>query len=180
MPSSSKLRRTFVLAAVVAAMTPAMVHADFLSPAETARRACEQALSAEDAGQTSIPSRLPCHHAMLAGASPRDFRNEVASLMSRRARPSLDDLVLAALSADAAVHKAGDEPWGYIARCDIARKLNNADLMQACVDDLRRCPTGNATAARADAYTHHGAPVPVKVVRLPAAAGIGGDSRATR
>ena len=94
--------------------------------------------------------------------------------MSRRARPSLDDLVLAALSADAAVHKAGDEPWGYIARCDIARKLNNADLMQACVDDLRRFPTGDATPTRADAYTHHGAPVPIKVVRLVLLLGLAG------
>ena len=87
-------------------------------------------------------------------------------MMAPRARPSLDDLVLASLSADAAVHKAGDGPWGYLARCDIARKMNNADLMRACVEDLRRLPAGQATATGADAYTHPGAPVPVTLARL--------------
>jgi hypothetical protein len=167
-------RMTIVLAAVVAVTAPAMARADFLSPAETARRACEQALAAEDGAQTSVSSRLPCHQAMLAGASPRDFRNEVASLMAPRARPSLDDLVLAALSADAAVHKGGDGPWGYIARCDIARKLKNADLMQACLEDLHRLPAGQAAAARADATTTAGVPAPVRIARLLLLLGLAG------
>lgn len=161
-------RGTILLAVAIAiaAAAPSVARADFLSPAETARRACEQALAAEDAGQPGASSRIPCHQAMLIGASPRDFRNEVASLMAPRARPSLDDLVMAALAADAAVHKAGDQPWGYLARCDIARKLGNGPLMQACIQDLRGLPAHAATAARAVAYTSERAAIGVVVLRL--------------
>jgi hypothetical protein len=102
------------------------------------RAACEQALAREDRGEPGVSSRLPCHAAMLKRALPQDLRNEVASLLSPAARPSLDDLALASLTADAALRAAVDQPWGYLARCDIARRLGSADVMEACLADLRR------------------------------------------
>ena len=166
MRSPAALRCTLWVATALTAAVPAWTaRADFLSPAESARRGCEQALAAEEAGQVGLSSRLRCHQAMLAGASARDFRNEVASLMAPRGRPSLDDLVMAALATDAAVHKSGAEPWGLLARCDIARKLRNADLMQTCLEDLRATAPHGALTERAATFTGDRAPLAVWLVR---------------
>ena len=104
----------------------------------SARGACEAALALEASGQGKVSSRETCHSAFIVDGAPQDTRNEVASLMSPHAHPSLDDLVVGSLIADAAVRKAADQPWGYLARCDIARRLGNADVLEACLADLRR------------------------------------------
>jgi hypothetical protein len=139
-----------VLAAMSsAALVSRAARADFLTPADTARRACETALRAEAEGQPGISSRIPCHRAMITVGQAEDYRNEVASLMAGRAHPSLDDLVVAALTADAALHKISPEPWGEVARCDIAKKMGNADLMQSCLADMRQLAPNSPLTARA-------------------------------
>jgi len=122
------------------------------SPIQTSRGACEAALALESSGQQTPSSRGPCHSAFLVGGALEDMRNEVASLMSPRAFPSLDDLVVATLISDAAVRKAADQPWGYLARCDIARRLGSADVLETCLADLRRGAAAHPEAKRALAY----------------------------
>jgi hypothetical protein len=132
-----------------------------------ARQACEEALDAEEKAPGAPSSRAACYASRDLGTVPEDFRNKVASLMSPRAQPSLDDLVLSALNADAAVHKlGGDTWWGYLARCDIARRLGNADLMEACLADLKRVAPAEAATKRALAYTAESASVPVWILRV--------------
>src|SRR5579884_1334954 len=101
------------------------------------RGACDVALDLQRAGQLAS-SREPCHRAFLFGAQPEDMYREVASLMREPTAPSLDTTVLAAFAADAAVHRAGGEPWGYLARCEIARRLGLADVLEGCLADLKR------------------------------------------
>jgi hypothetical protein len=103
----------------------------------SARQACRAALAREESGKPMNFSRTPCDKAFLSGM-PEDMRNDVASMMSPAAHPSLDDLAIATLMADATVRKAHDQPWGYLARCDIGRRLGNADLLASCVEDIRR------------------------------------------
>jgi tetratricopeptide (TPR) repeat protein len=97
-----------------------------------ARGTCEVALAAK------VSSREPCHRALLISFSAQEMRNEVASLLASSEHPSLDDLVLSGVLVDAALHEAPAEPWGYLARCDIARRLGSAEVMEACLSDLRR------------------------------------------
>jgi hypothetical protein len=107
------------------------------------RSSCEVALAREQRGgkklSNAVSSRSFCHNAYIrGGGTAEDMRNEAASLLSPAERPSLDDLVVAALNADAAVRSAPAQPWGYLARCDIARRLGSADVMEACLADLKR------------------------------------------
>jgi len=104
----------------------------------TSRDACKAALAREQAGEPTTSSRGPCHSAFLVGGMPEDLRDEVASMMSPAAHTSLDDVAVGTLMADAATRQATDQPWGYLARCDIARRMGNADTLQACLEDLRR------------------------------------------
>ena len=107
------------------------------------RSSCEVALAREQRdgkkASNAVSSRSFCHNAYVrGGGTAEDMRNEAASLLSPAERPALDDLVVAALNADAAVRSAPAQPWGYLARCDIARRLGSADVMEACLADLKR------------------------------------------
>ncbi|HVT06387.1 MAG TPA: hypothetical protein VHO67_02970 [Polyangia bacterium] len=101
------------------------------------RGACDVALSMQRAGQLTS-SREPCHRAFLFGAKPEDMYREVASVMHEPTAPSLDTTVLMAFAADAAVHRGGGEPWGYLARCEMGRRLGLADVLEGCLADLQR------------------------------------------
>ncbi len=132
----------------------------------SARVACEAALAQEAGGQGTASSRVPCHSAFIVDGGLEDMRNEVASLMSPRAHPSLDDLVLGSLIADAAMRKAPDQPWGYFARCDIARRLGSADVLEACLADLRRVAPEHAATKKALANAGERAPIGVWIFRV--------------
>jgi hypothetical protein len=139
------MRRT---AFIGAALLAASLSARSSRAAESARDACEAALALEQQG-AKVSSRAPCHRAMLVDYSAQDMRNEVASLLSPHAHPSMDDLVVAGLLVDAAMKKSPDEPWGYLARCDIARRLGSADVMEACLADLQRFAPNHAATKQA-------------------------------
>jgi hypothetical protein len=127
------------------------------SEADGARTTCETAIAAEQAGGRPGSSRLPCRNAYIQGNTPRDMRNEVTSMLSTRGKPSLDDLSVATLIADAAVRAAPGEAWGYLARCEVARRLGSADVLETCLRDLRRvapdAPETNAALALAPERT---------------------------
>ena len=117
---------------------------------ESLRSACVLALAREARGERPASSREPCHRALRTGGGiPEDERNEVASLMSPAATPSLDDLAVSALLVDAAERQAVDQPWAYLARCDIARRMGSADTLAACLADLRRIAPHHPAAAAA-------------------------------
>lgn len=138
----------------------------------SARSACEAALAVEASGPGGPASREPCHSAFIVDGAPQDMRNEVASLMSPRAHPSLDDLVVGSLIADAAVRKAPSEPWGYLARCDIARRLGSADVLETCLSDLRRVAPAHAATKQALIYAAERAPLAAWILRAVLALGL--------
>ncbi len=107
-------------------------------PAGPPHDVCKATLAREEAGDYTTSSRGPCHKAYLFGGATEDMRLEVASLMSPARIPTLDDVAVGSLLADAAIRRATDEPWGYLARCDIARRLGNAEALQMCLAELQR------------------------------------------
>ncbi len=119
------------------------------------RGACDVALSMQRAGRLAS-SREPCHRAFLVGAKPEDMYREVASLMREPTAPSLDTTVLVAFAADAAVHRGGGEPWGYLARCEIGRRLGLAEVLEGCLADLQRIAPNSPETKRmlAEATPH--------------------------
>ncbi len=130
-----------------------------------AREECKKALAREESGQAMYFSRRPCDSAFLSGM-PEDMRNDVASMMSPVAHPTLDDLAIATLMTDATVRKARDQPWGYLARCDIGRRLGSADLLASCVEDIRRvAPQSDAMKQALSMATEHPS-VAVRLFRL--------------
>ncbi len=157
--ASASTARPAMLSAfiVLSAITPARP-VGAATPAATSRGACEAALALEQSGQaTPTSSRGPCHSAFIVDGAPEDMRNEVASMMSA-AHPSLDDLAIATLISEAAIHKAANQPWGYMARCDIARRLGNADAVDSCLADLQRvAPNHPATKQALALATEHAA-----------------------
>jgi hypothetical protein len=101
------------------------------------RHACEAGLAAAGDAALLAPATVDaCHKAYLAAHTPRDTRNKVAALLAEKARPDLDTIAIASLLADAAVKSAPDQPWGYLARHDLARRLGRADLLAASGHDL--------------------------------------------
>ena len=116
---------------------------------QSIRGACKAALALESTGEKAAGSRGPCHLALRLGGAPEDERNEVASLMSPAATPSLDDLAVSALLVDAAERQAVDQPWAYLARCDIARRMGSADTLAACLADLQRVAPHHPETMRA-------------------------------
>ncbi len=106
------------------------------------RAACEAAL------ERGVDARTPCHEALLYGSLTEDLRNQVAAMVAPGVKVTLDDLATASMVADAAVRKEATDPWGYVARCDIARRIGSADVLAACLRDLERiAPNHPATAA---------------------------------
>jgi hypothetical protein len=127
-----------------------------------AREACKQALALEESSGAKYLSRQPCDQAFRSGQQ-EDMRDDVAALMSPAGHPTLDDLAIATLMADATLKKSNYEPWGYLARCDLGRRLGNADVLAACVEDIRRvAPQSEAMKQALSMATEH----PSVVVRL--------------
>jgi hypothetical protein len=116
--------------------------------AEAYRAECEAAIAAEQAGGRPGSSKLPCRNAFVQGDTSRDMRNEVSSMLAPGVSPSLDDLAVATLVADASVRMAPEQPWGYLARCTVARRLGNADVLKACLRDLRAVAPNDPQTAR--------------------------------
>ena len=85
--------------------------------------------------------------------------------MSPAATPSLDDLAVSALLVDAAERQAVDQPWAYLARCDIARRMGSADTLAACLADLRRVAPHHPAAAAALAQRAGGPPAGIWIAR---------------
>ena len=156
-----------VSASVIATLSiPRPARADGLREGQMlAREACKKALAAEESSGAVYASRKPCETAFLSGM-PEDMRNDVAAMMSPAALPTLDDLAIATLMTDATVRKANEQPWGYLARCDIGRRLGSANLLASCVEDIRRVAPQSDTLKQALAMAAERPTVAVRLFRL--------------
>src|SRR5580692_10413267 len=137
----------------------------------SAREGCKKALAREESSGAMHFSRSPCDNAFLSGM-PEDMRDDVASMMSPAAHATLDDLAVATLMTDAAVRKARDQPWGYLARCDIGRRLGSADLLASCVEDIRRVAPQSDALKEALAMAAERPSAAVRLLRLLLALGL--------
>jgi hypothetical protein len=83
-------------------------------------------------------AEVVCQRALVLGWRPEDMHNRVASWVMGPAAPAMADLVSASFMADGAVRVAAREPWGYLAWADIALRLQDRDLLDASLVNLRR------------------------------------------
>jgi hypothetical protein len=120
-----------------------------------ARGACRVALRQ----RREAEARVFCQRAFMLGGIPEDLRNVVAATMGVATPPATTELVSASLLADAAVRQAPAEPWGYLARCDIARRLGRRDALHACMADLQRVAPQHAATRQLFATVSQRAPL---------------------
>lgn len=78
-----------------------------------------------------------CERALHLATTPETMRLMVAALVGGAERPTPDQMLRAGSLADAAVTMAPDQPWGHLARCDVARRWTDANLITACLESLR-------------------------------------------
>jgi tetratricopeptide (TPR) repeat protein len=99
-----------------------------------ARRNCEVLVKLERRSE----ALAACREAVRRQGSPMDFRASVTALMAGPGQPTSDELAQAILLAHSARETRPDEPWGYAAECDIAKRLNDVELGKACLAGLQR------------------------------------------
>ena len=79
-----------------------------------------------------------CREAFLLGRQPEDMRNRVVAWVRGPMAPTMEDLASASFMADGAVRTAPNEPWGYLARGDLALRLGDRELLDASLAQLAR------------------------------------------
>jgi hypothetical protein len=143
--------------------------------ADVARGACEAGLKIAGDAPISAATAQACHQAFLATQGPRDLRNKVAALLAEKPRPDLDVIAISALMADAARKQAPDQPWGTLARLDIARHLRRADLLETTRGDLQAFAATNEVVRAALSEDRIGRPsIGVWILRLLVLLGLAG------
>jgi tetratricopeptide (TPR) repeat protein len=90
-----------------------------------------------------------CRRAMQREGSPLDIRALVRVLLSSPKPPTFDDLYEMTLLTSRAQKSMPRQPWGYAAQCDIARRLGDAGLLDACQQALLRVAPEHAETKRA-------------------------------
>lgn len=84
-----------------------------------------------------------------SSARARELRLAVAALVSGAKEPTTDELLRAVMLAEGAVRIAQRQPWGYAARCDIARRWGDPRLIDKCLADLQRVAPAHEETRRA-------------------------------
>ena len=120
------------------------------SPLAGQRRLCRELRAAGDREQ----ALAACKWIVGRGATAEDFRLAVAALVDMSQRPTPEQLLEANTLASAAVRVAPDQPWGYAARCDIARRWQDPQLISDCLTDLQRVAPRHPETAHALALSH--------------------------
>lgn len=91
-------------------------------------------------------ARSACHNALMLGGTAEDMRNEEASLVMGTVLPSMDDLVSASFAMEGAVRTGPGQPWGDLARGDLAFRLGDREMLNDAISNLRRVsPDGDET-----------------------------------
>jgi tetratricopeptide (TPR) repeat protein len=110
-----------------------------------ARRHC-QALT--DLGERDR-ALAACRRAMQWEGSPLDIRSLVRAMMSNPNNPTFEELHQATLLATRGMRAMSHQPWGYAAMCDIARRLHDIAMLDACRKELKRVAPDHAETRRA-------------------------------
>jgi tetratricopeptide (TPR) repeat protein len=131
---------------------------DLASPAP-ARGICRMALALRQQAK----AEEACKRALLLGRTPEDMRNRVASWLVGPALPTMADLINASFMADGSVRVAAQEPWGYLARADLAWWVGDRELLDTAIADLRRVAPDHEDARRVSARATAPEPVPVGI-----------------
>jgi len=119
---------------------------------ESARQACRTALASHD----PVGSREACRHAYVLGGNGEDILNDVEALVATTQPPSMGEYVEATFKADLAVKLEPKAPWGYAARCLVAFRTGDRDLLDSCTADLKRVAPDHALAKEILARASHG------------------------
>ena len=107
-----------------------------------------------------------CREAFLLGRQPEDMRNRVVAWVAGPLPPTMEDLVSATFMADGAVRTAPREPWGYLARADIALRLRDRDLLDASLGELARIAPEHPQTKRVMTLAAPRASIGVRIGRL--------------
>jgi tetratricopeptide (TPR) repeat protein len=111
-----------------------------------ARGACSVAIEREQQLEPGISSRELCRKAFDLGSTAEDLANKALSLIAPNEHPTTDELATVALLSEGATRKSPNEPWGFLVRCEMARRAGSAAELAACREDLLRvAPTHPAT-----------------------------------
>jgi hypothetical protein len=110
-----------------------------------ARREC-QALTLLGMRSEAITA---CIRAFKIEGSAMDLRAMVGALMSGQEPPTATELAQAMRYARRARTMMPQEPYGYAADCEIAERIHDAQMLEACLDDLRRVAPGHYETVRA-------------------------------
>ena len=113
------------------------------------RRVCD-ALTALGRRDEAIAA---CMAAMTRRGSAMDFRSYVGALTSGSGLMTPEDMSQAVIFARRARELAPDQPWGYAAQCDIARRLGDTEMLNDCIQQLKRVAPEHRETARALALT---------------------------
>ncbi len=108
---------------------------------------------AELAGADPAAARASCQRAYLLGGTAEDIEILVSALVTGKKPPTMDDLAYAFLLTEAAVRIAPKEPWGYVARAQIAQRIGDPDLLEAALAHVRAIAPERAAAL--DAPVRH-------------------------
>jgi hypothetical protein len=134
---------------LAAALLIAAVGASQPAAAETPRERC-RALTANGARAAAIAA---CDQAMLAHGSAEDLWASVEVRVARRETPTMEDLIRADQLAAAAKRLAPTEPWGDLARVDLALRWGDPALVAQRLEALEHAapddPRTHAAAALA-------------------------------
>jgi tetratricopeptide (TPR) repeat protein len=94
------------------------------------RRLCQTLTELGRAGDAI----MACSDAMVERRTPMTFRAMVAALMLDT--PHADALAFALVYAEEAGRRMPDQPWGPAAECDIARRVGDRTMLDACLRKL--------------------------------------------
>ncbi|HVW23787.1 MAG TPA: hypothetical protein VHC69_00355 [Polyangiaceae bacterium] len=100
--------------------------------AVAARKWCE-ALTAAGRHDEAVAA---CHQALLLGPSPLVMRAAAAAAMSGQKPPTVEETARAMAFARSARDSLPEEPWGYAAECDVARRLGDRRMLDVCTSEL--------------------------------------------
>jgi hypothetical protein len=83
------------------------------------------------------------------------MRNHVEALVATKQPPSMGEYVEATFKADLAVQKDPKSPWGYAARCLVAFRIGDRDMLDRCTADLKRVAPDHEETKRILAMASH-------------------------
>ena len=92
------------------------------------------------------------------GGNAEDMRNHVAALVATKTPPTMGKYVEATFKADLAVQAEPSAPWGYEARCLVAMRIGDRDMLDRCVADLRRVAPDHEATLRTVVMAAHEEP----------------------